>query len=100
MSTVKELISCNANPDSVDKDGNTPLHWASFMGHESIVKFLCSCTSHINTQNKAGETPYYIACKEEHVGVLEPFRIPYKEDYLASLPITRVSVRLTLVFRS
>ncbi|MEM4134493.1 MAG: ankyrin repeat domain-containing protein [Candidatus Micrarchaeia archaeon] len=40
LDKVIELINLGADANVVDKDGRTPLHWASFWGHTEIVSYL------------------------------------------------------------
>ena len=38
------LIKCTENPNTIDKNGNTPIHTAANFGHPEIVKILLGCT--------------------------------------------------------
>ena len=41
----------------MDENGSTPLHSASYHGHEDIIKLLISYGADINKTNYLGETP-------------------------------------------
>lgn len=49
------------DPDSVDKSGNTPLHWAAHAGMEYSVAALLPIASNKNCQECTGNTPLHIA---------------------------------------
>ena len=40
-----------------DANGNTPLHIAAYLGHESVVKYLVELGADINVKNKNNHTP-------------------------------------------
>ena len=43
----------------VDAAGNTPLHYASYMRHDSVVQLLVDRGAPLNAKNKFGETPLW-----------------------------------------
>jgi ankyrin repeat protein len=43
----------------VDAAGNTPLHYASYMRHDSVVQLLLDRGAPLNAKNKFGETPLW-----------------------------------------
>ncbi|KAI7742123.1 hypothetical protein M8C21_026443 [Ambrosia artemisiifolia] len=54
---VKYLVSTYEIINSIDKQGNTPLHVAACRGHISVVDFLVKASpSSVHTKNNAGET--------------------------------------------
>ena len=56
--------------NKANKDGNTPLFWASDKGHSEVVKLLLAAPGiHVNRANKEGNTPLHFASKEGHVEV-------------------------------
>ena len=75
-----------------DKDGNTPIHEATFGGHTEIVKILASLTdNNLNAPNKKGETPIYWAAEKGHTEIvkfLSSLTIkPNAPDYNGQTPI-------------
>jgi ankyrin repeat protein len=44
-----------------DKDGNTPLHFASMMGNDSVVHKLLSKGANVNAMDNQGVTPIFLA---------------------------------------
>lgn len=59
---LKECIDNKVSVNSLDKAGNTPLHWASYGGHIECVELLFHSQNLIlNLQNKLGDTPLHNA---------------------------------------
>jgi len=59
---LEELYQRNPNIVQVrDKDGMTPLHWASDRGHVEIVQFLLSHGADVNLQDHCDNTSLHIA---------------------------------------
>ena len=42
------LYKNGANPDCIDKEGLTPLHWACYMASEEAIYFLLAWSKAIN----------------------------------------------------
>lgn len=58
------LIKMGANPNIRDKDGNTPLHWASARNHMRMMRVLIDMGVDINdNKNKHNATPYQYASR-------------------------------------
>ena len=57
------LINLNANVNSKDPNGNTPLHFA--ISSPTIVNLLIQKGANVNAQNEDGETPVYQAVKQK-----------------------------------
>ncbi|XP_071084544.1 ankyrin repeat and KH domain-containing protein 1-like [Haliotis cracherodii] len=64
------LVSKNAVPTLVDKDGNSLLHLACYGGNTAIVQYLVS-PSNVNTRGQKGRTPLMMAVMEGHQSVLD-----------------------------
>jgi hypothetical protein len=60
---VKVLLAKGANPNTKDKYGWTPLHWAAMLGHTSIVDQLIKRNADPNAQDGDKWTPLYFAAK-------------------------------------
>ena len=52
------------NLDTVDKDGNSALHYACIRGFDTIVEMLISATAKLDIPNKKGITPFMYAVYE------------------------------------
>ena len=63
---VKALLSAGADPKTTDGQGNTPLHWAAFRGHASVVEALAAqpAGAHLlRLPNNRGETALHWASR-------------------------------------
>ena len=71
---VRYLISIRgADCRKVDKNGNSPMHWAAIYGHLEIVQFLyheCGAHNDLRKQNSAGFSPLRIALIRGHFNVV------------------------------
>ena len=60
------------NPDSSDKDGQTPLLWAAWGGYESIVKLLLEYKEvNPDSSDGHGSTPLLVAAQQGHEGIVK-----------------------------
>ena len=57
------LIDGGADVTSRDKEGNTPLHWASRAGHSGMLSMLLSMSCPLDAQNDEGETALHWAMR-------------------------------------
>ncbi|KAF2903365.1 hypothetical protein ILUMI_02821, partial [Ignelater luminosus] len=69
--TIESLLSHGLDINSTDKEGKTPLHWASFSGRKDIVKLFLSKGAKINAEDKGGNTPLYWAIRTNHIQVVK-----------------------------
>lgn len=69
--TVRRLISLNANPDSADNNGNTPLHFCAQNGHIESARLLLSGMVVIDAQNNRGDTPLHNATRWNDAQLVE-----------------------------
>jgi len=60
------LLNAGAKIDSVDDEGNTPLHEAARLTSVRGAEALLARGAKVNVKNKAGETPLSIAQEAEH----------------------------------
>jgi serine/threonine-protein phosphatase 6 regulatory ankyrin repeat subunit B len=58
---VEELVNNGVDINTVDTDGDTPLHEACFGGHVNVIKLLLGNKADINIANKDGNTPLHLA---------------------------------------
>jgi ankyrin repeat protein len=59
----KRKSRAGANTEAKDKDGNTPLHFASGYGHLSVVKALLSGGANMFEANNYGRLPIHLAVR-------------------------------------
>jgi ankyrin repeat protein len=66
------LILKGSNFMARDKDGNTPLHFASMIGNVSIVRKLLDMGANVNATDRQGVTPIFLA---NYCGQIEIFNM-------------------------
>ena len=54
---------------AANKDGRTPLHWASENGHLEVAKLLLANNANVDAADKDGRTPLHFACQNGHLEV-------------------------------
>ena len=57
LETVKYLISIEANKDSIDKFGRTPMHYACLDEHFQVYEYLVSIGANASIEDIDGKTP-------------------------------------------
>jgi len=68
---VRRVLGTGARINAKDKDGSTPLHWASVNGHDTIVQRLLEAGADTNVNNKYGSTPLYWASENGHDTIVQ-----------------------------
>jgi ankyrin repeat protein len=68
---VKLLVEKGAELDSKDEDGQTPLLWAAFFGHEAVAKLLVEKGAELDSKNKDGLTPLFYAASRGREAVVK-----------------------------
>jgi len=59
VDTTKLLLQLNANPNTKNEDGRTPLHIASSYGYVDTARLLLQSNADPNTKDKDGDTPLH-----------------------------------------
>lgn len=90
LATVKFLIKMKADSNVLDGSGATPLMWAVFRRHESVVKFLAPKTDK-KIARQGGETAYDLAKRMKMTRLLkvldpEPKKTAKKRDTKKRVP--------------
>jgi hypothetical protein len=68
---VAALIAAGADPNAVNDDGYTPLHWAVYNNHEACVAALIATGADPNIVNNHRQTPLQIAVRKGHKGCVK-----------------------------
>ena len=84
------LLENGHDVNSIDENGSTPLHAASYHGHEDIIKLLISYGADINRKNNLGETP----CDEAVTNRYKDIIISSQNDRILNLYTLLSSVKL------
>jgi ankyrin repeat protein len=71
---VKLLLEKEANVESKDNDGKTPLLWAAWIGHEAVAKLLSEKGADVESKDINGNTPLSMAAWKGHKAVVKLLR--------------------------
>lgn len=90
LATVKYLIRLKADTNVLDGSGATPLMWAVFRRHESVVKFLAPKTN-LKIARQGGETAHDLAKRMKMTRLLktldpDPKKTAKKRDTKKRVP--------------
>lgn len=77
--SIFQLLVDNSDINIQDKNGNTPLHYAS-MHTIDIVSILIKNGANVNIKNKLGETALHVACKKSDNGEIVKFLVENGAD--------------------
>src|SRR5262249_29253971 len=58
---VEYALSLNQDPASADAVGNTALHYAAYMRHDSVIPLLVERRAPLESTNRFGEAPLWAA---------------------------------------
>lgn len=61
LEAVKMLIDLGADVKAANKQGDTALHGAAFLGYGTVARHLLERGAELNARNTSGQTPYRIA---------------------------------------
>lgn len=59
--TVTELVGTGANPNQVDEQSRTGLHYAAMNGNLQIIAILIKASAKLEVRDKLGNTPLHLA---------------------------------------
>jgi len=89
---AQQLIQKGANPNVLDKNGNSPLHWAVFYRKQEMICLLVKYGADLNLQNYDGESPLHWGCSAEGSAALAAGLIslgawPHIQDVSGQTPL-------------
>ena len=59
------LLEAGTDPNAVDEDGKTPLHFAAAFGHASVARLLLEAGADLNAKDNEGATPLVAAFRND-----------------------------------
>jgi palmitoyltransferase len=65
------LAEQGLSPETFDKNGSTPLHWACYMGNEEAVSVLLALGVKVDRQDANGQTALHLATSSSHSGIMK-----------------------------
>jgi putative CocE/NonD family hydrolase len=68
---LESLIARDAEVNTEDEAGRTPLHYAAEKGHQKAVELLVSKGAVVDAGHEKGSTPLSLACDGDHKDVVE-----------------------------
>ena len=71
VATVRALLAERADPNTVDADGSTALHWAAQRNSLELVELLLASKANPVAATRYNVTPLYLAALNGHVAIME-----------------------------
>jgi ankyrin repeat protein/preprotein translocase subunit SecA len=71
LEVVHWLLDYGADKEAKDRDGLTPLHWASREGHTTAVALLLAANADVAAKHQNAYTPLHFAADRGHTAVVE-----------------------------
>ena len=66
LARVRVLVEHGADKDKVDREGWTPLYWASCRGYLEVTRYLVEQGATLDKANNKGWTPLIVAAAHNH----------------------------------
>ena len=64
--------TCHVDVEVKDRNGHSPLHYASARNHLEVVKYLCeTCQANVETKDEDGSTPINYAARNGHLEIIK-----------------------------
>jgi len=71
LADMKRHLARGAAVNARNKDGNTPLHWATFSGQTEAAELLIKYGAEVNVRDKNGRTPLHWAARSGDTEIAE-----------------------------
>lgn len=88
---VRNWFFCKAVVESVDGNGNTPLHYAVNWNNENGIEYIINAKGDVSKKNSAGETPLFNAVRHNSaaaINILIKYGAnPNARDFLLDTPL-------------
>lgn len=69
--TVAELVGTGANPNEVDEQSRTGLHYAAMNGNLQIIAILIKASAKLDARDKLGNTPLHLAAGRDQTEAIK-----------------------------
>ncbi|KAG2388696.1 hypothetical protein C9374_000135 [Naegleria lovaniensis] len=97
LEIAKLLVKHGADFTIPTKNGNRPIHNASFTGHQEIVKFLLDCGESVNVRDsKYGYSAVMCAAKKGHFNLVKMLYEHYGADLNATNTNGKTALQLAM----
>lgn len=71
IEAVEMLLGARVNPNNIDENERTCLHWTAQLGLVDIAALLIKYGASVDAQAKEGRTPLYMAAVNKHHGMVK-----------------------------
>ena len=70
LTQVKKLLKGKAKADEAGENGSTPMMWAAYEGHSSVVAYLIAMGANVKATDKDDTTPLHNAAARGHCEII------------------------------
>jgi ankyrin repeat protein len=74
QAAVRLLLRRKANPNARDKNGETPLHYATSQDRTAVARQLIRAHAKVDIRDKKGRTPLQAAVERENKKLIKTIR--------------------------